>query len=222
MDRLLQGLNSNVTVLDVGGGGGRYALPLADRCRKVTVVEPSQSMVEVLKQGAHQAGSPNIAIVQSGWEEAEVDPADIVLCSHVLYGVENIVPFIQKLGKHATGSVLILMFIDSPQAHFSPLWKRVHRKDRITLPAFREFLGVLWEMDIYPNIEMLESHEIQAYESLDAARQELRRRLNVSPESAEDRRLDSAMEELLVETPKGLAVRGASSRRLGLISWQPE
>ena len=197
-------------------------MPLADRCRKVTVVEPSQSMVEVLKQGAHQAGIPNIAIVQSGWEEAEVEPAEVVLCSHVLYGVENIVPFIQKLRKYATGSVLILMFVDSPQAHFSPLWKQVHQKDRITLPALREFLSVLWEMDIYPNIEMLESHEVQAYESLDAARQEIRTRLYVSPESAEDRRLDRAMEELLVKTPKGLAVRGAPSSRLGLISWQTE
>ena len=37
---LSQWATPQTSVLDVGGGAGRYALPMALRCRQVTVVEP--------------------------------------------------------------------------------------------------------------------------------------------------------------------------------------
>src|SRR5262245_56756414 len=39
------------TWLDIGAGGGRYALPLALMARKVIAVEPSDGMRSVLQQG---------------------------------------------------------------------------------------------------------------------------------------------------------------------------
>ncbi len=48
VNRLAGELSPQQTLIDVGAGGGRLALPLALRCRKVVAVEPSQSMVEVL------------------------------------------------------------------------------------------------------------------------------------------------------------------------------
>src|SRR5262249_12312442 len=46
--RLAHEVTPATTLLDVGGGAGRLALPLAVRCRHVTVVEPSPSMGETL------------------------------------------------------------------------------------------------------------------------------------------------------------------------------
>jgi hypothetical protein len=48
------------TVLDVGGGAGRYALPLALRSKSVTVVEPSPSMTSALSdaEGPGSTTSP--------------------------------------------------------------------------------------------------------------------------------------------------------------------
>ena len=45
VDRLLQWVASGCTLIDVGAGAGRLALPLALRCRQVTAVEPSPSMI---------------------------------------------------------------------------------------------------------------------------------------------------------------------------------
>ena len=201
LTRLIQEAKPEATVLDVGGGGGRYALPLALRCRHVTVVEASQSMVQVLQQGARQADIHNLTIVQGAWEEVE--------------------PFVRKLQSHAVERVLILMFVDAPQSHLSPLWRRVHGEDRITLPALRELLGVLWEMGIYPDLEMIETYGPHSYEPWDAARDEFRRRLYVTPDTEEDQRLEQAMTDLLIETPGGFAIHGAPPRRLGLLSWLP-
>src|SRR5438034_4539174 len=53
---LAEWITPETTVLDVGGDAGRYALPLALRCRRVTVVEPSPSMVAQLREGAKEAG----------------------------------------------------------------------------------------------------------------------------------------------------------------------
>ena len=219
LDRLASKVTPHTTVLDVGGGAGRLALPLALRCRHVTVVEPSESMVAELGDGAREAGISNLAVVQGPWEEAEAETADVVLCSHVVYGVADVVSFVEKLSAYAKERVL--MFMESPQAWLSPFWSAVHLEERVDLPALPELLNVLWEKGIYPDLEMLEKRAPQAFESREAAMEQLRGRLYVSPGSKQERRLLAAADELLVETPEGLTVRGAHDRRQGLVSWTP-
>ena len=221
LNRLLREIGPDQTVLDVGGGAGRLALPLALHGRQVSVVDPSESMLEQLAVGATEAGIVNITVVKSEWEEAQVGPADAVLCSHVLYGVADVVPFIKKLESHATERVLVLMYADSPQSHLAPFWKPVHGHERVNLPAMRELLDVLWELNTFPDLEMLQGSTPHVFESGDKAVEQLRQRLYVAPDTEQDRRLKGALADLLIESPDGLVVRGAAPRRLALISWRP-
>ena len=68
VERLSREVAPDGTVLDVGGGAGRLALPLALRCRWVTVVEPSPSMVAELWDAAAEAGIGNVTAVEEDWE----------------------------------------------------------------------------------------------------------------------------------------------------------
>src|SRR5262249_4735562 len=56
VNRLAQEVTPATTLVDVGAGAGRFALPLARRCKHVTAVEPSLSMGETPHHPAAQAG----------------------------------------------------------------------------------------------------------------------------------------------------------------------
>lgn len=221
LDRLDLEVGSNTSVLDVGGDAGRYALPLALRSRWVTVVEPSAALGDLLSTKAKEANIKNISIVRGLWEEVEVDPAQVVLCAKVVYGVANLAAFVLKLESHATDRVLILADMESPQAIFSPLWEAVHEEERINSPAIPELLSVLWASGIYPDSEMFEPTVGETAPNREAALPMLRQMFHVIVDTEKDRRLQAIMDELVVQTPDGLAIKGAGLRRQGLISWRP-
>ncbi|MGD9894245.1 MAG: class I SAM-dependent methyltransferase [Dehalococcoidia bacterium] len=221
LERIARLVSADDTLLDVGGGAGRFALPLALRCRHVTVVEPSAAMLGALSSGAMDAGITNISVVPHTWEEARTEPADVVLCANVLYGPEEIVPFVRKLEESARGRVLVLLSMQSPLSAFSPFWPLVHGEPRIDPPALPDLIEALWEMDIYPDLTMVDAEPQPAAPSLRAALDLLRRALSVRPGSEEDARLETAAHDLLVETPHGVTIPGARPRRQGLLSWQP-
>ena len=82
-------LGADAKILDVGGGSGRLALPLATRAKRVTVVEPSEDSVELLNERAAEAGITNITVINESWEDVREPTADIVLCSLVLHHVPD-------------------------------------------------------------------------------------------------------------------------------------
>ncbi len=222
LNKLLRGVTSDMTVLDVGGGAGRFALPLALHCGHVTVVEPSESMVAALCEGAKQAGIENLSIVQKEWKDASVNPADIVLCAHVLYGTAEIEPFMRKLDSHARERVKVVSFMDSPMSQVSLLWEQIHGEQRINLPALPEMLNVLREMDIFPDVEMVGTADPRSLANRDDAVKMLRKFLYVKPDTKKDAHLQELMDEHLEETPTGLVIKGSRPRRQALVSWTPQ
>ena len=222
LDSLFKIVGPESTVLDVGGGAGRLALPLALRCKHVTVAEPSDAMLKELREGAQEAGIDNLSIVQAEWGEAETEPADMVVCAHVVYGVTEIEPFLRKLVAHANKSVAIFAFMEAPPTRLAPLWKAVHGEERINMPALPELLQVLWEMEIYPDIEMMEAAALQTFENLEAAVEQSRHFMWVKPDTEQDKRYQDAVRDLLVETSEGFVIEGSRARRQGLISWRTD
>ncbi len=214
-------LRPDSTVLDVGGGGGRYALPFALKSREVTVVEPSPAMVSVLQQAAKEAGIENVRVVQQTWEEAQVEKHSVVFCANVVYGVAEIESFVRKLESAASDIVAIVAYYDAPLSMMSPLWEAVHEEKRINLPAFPELLSVLWEMEIYPNVNTLPGAARQTAPTLEMAIQFARHFLYVEPGSEKDKRLEQVAREVAVQTPEGRwTIRPAQTRPQACVWWR--
>ncbi len=222
LNLLLSMVEPSSTALDVGGGAGRMALPMALYCKGVHVVEPSNSMIEQLRQSSAEASIENVSVTQAVWEDAAVDVEDLVLCAHVVYGVADIEPFLRKLEAHARSLVVLLAFVESPMNRISRFWKPVHGEKRIDMPALPELVNVLWEMGIFPDVQMMGPVQPDRFEDRDVALTQLRNRLYVRAGSAEDERLRSAMDDLLVDVDGGVMVKGVPLVRQGFVSWMPE
>lgn len=214
-------LGPDSTVLDVGGGAGRYALPFALHSRHVTNVEPSPAMADAFNDSAKQAGIENVSVVAESWEEAKVEPHDVAFCANVVYGVADIEPFVRKLNASAKEIAAIVVYMDAPLAMMSALWQAVHQERRIDLPALPELLPVLWEMDIFPNVQMFPPLARPGAPNMEMATAVARHFLYIEAGSEKDERLKEVAEEMAVRAADGTySLRAAQTRPQGIVWWR--
>src|SRR5688572_33091698 len=71
--------------LDVGAGGGRYALPLALLVREVVAIDPSPSMLGALREDATSLAVENLRVIEARWPMAAPRSGDVALAAHVGY-----------------------------------------------------------------------------------------------------------------------------------------
>ena len=221
VERLRTRLQPGESLLDVGAGGGRLALPLSLTCGSVTAVEPSPSMCAVLRETAEESDI-TVSVVESGWIEASADPADVVLCSHVVYVVQDIEPFVRKLDQHARRLVLVVMFQSSPQSQLYGLWEQVHGEPRNPLPALPQFLPVLDELGIAYQVDELAGDRPFGFASEEEALEIISRRLYADPGSQAYANLIKALDESLQEEDDGVwRVKGSRPVQPCIVSWTP-
>ena len=209
------------TLMDVGAGGGRHALPLALRCRSVTAVEPSPSMCAVLLQLTSAHGIKNVTIVQSKWEDAEVEPADAVISTHVAYVVRDIAGFVRKMDAHARKMVRIVLYPFSPQSEGFEIWERVHGEKRLALPGLPQLLDVMEELKIPFESEPLSPNHPRDYATPQQALEQTARRLYVQPGDPKMREIELAFEELLIEEDGSYRIKDAPVLVPHMVSWSP-
>jgi 2-polyprenyl-3-methyl-5-hydroxy-6-metoxy-1,4-benzoquinol methylase len=136
-------LSPSKTLIDVGAGTGRHAVPLAAKLDWVTAVEPSEAMRALIPP------VDNMTVIASTWEDAEVAPADLVICSHVLYGVPEPVPFIEKLESYARERVFIFMR-DEPRDG-----EGEHRR-----PRLQDLYNLLRQIGVAPDVTVVRGERL--------------------------------------------------------------
>ena len=221
LNGILDLVSADDEVLDVGGGSGRYAIPLALRTKHVTVIEPSDDSVELLKERMAEFGIENITVVNEAWEDVPSPAADVALCSLVLHHVLDAAPFVRKMQQYAKERVVIVEMMETPGAIEMPFYERVHGAAPTPLPGLPKILELLWALEIYPDVTMVEPETAVLDTDRDGVLDHLRRRLSVEEGSEADHRLQAAANELLVDIPEGLSVRNAAMRRSAIVSWNP-
>src|SRR4051794_18990029 len=142
-------------IVDVGGGAGRFGLPLALRCREVVNVDPSAAMLAAFEANARKAGITNVRAIHADWLDVEPPRGTFALVNHVTYLTRDIVRFIEKLERAASRRVLITVGSPPPPARNGEVFRMVHGEASQDVPGHRELVNVLWEMGIEPDVRML-------------------------------------------------------------------
>jgi hypothetical protein len=164
-----------------------------------------------------------VEAIQSLWERLSFDISvhDGSLCSHVIYGIEDIETFARNINRFTADLVIVLAFMRSPQAHLEVLWELIHGEKRINLPGVPELMEVLWEMGMIPELSILETLGPHIYESRTEALNDLRKRMYVNEGTSKDENLNSLLEFHLTPVEGGLELVGSAGRTMCLVRWKP-
>lgn len=147
--RALEALPEGGSVLDVGVGGGASSLGLAPKVGLLTGVDPLPGMLEVFERTAAEVGVPARAVLGS-WPEAaaRVDPADVVVCHHAIYGVTEIETFVEALTARSRRRVVIEVSTQPPTSGLNPLWRAIHGIERPDRAVADQLQAVLHELGL--------------------------------------------------------------------------
>lgn len=163
-------LESSFTVLDIGSGPGTLALPIAKQVKKVTAIDFSSGMLEILNKHATEENIQNVTTLQCSWEDdwqkKEIHPHDIAIASRSV-GVEDLEMALEKINMAAKRYVFISDRVgatpfEAEAFHF------IGRKFE-SGPDYIYTLNILYSMGIYPNVTMLRPNPVTAYPSLETA-----------------------------------------------------
>ena len=206
------------TVLDVGSGPGRFSLLIAPRAKAVTAVDPSRKMLEILRKRAREQGIGNIRTVLGKWQEVEVEPADVVLCSHVVTLVADAAPFLTKLHAAAREKVLLYVGAYSIDAVLDPFWRHFHDKPRKPGPTYVDALRLVEELGFEPSVEVVEVKARSRHDSLADAVETYRDTL-VLPKTAEVRKELTRLLDPWLQRRDGGLYAPFRTQPAAIISW---
>jgi len=225
----LLGLTSCETVLDVGAGTGRLALPMARLAKSVTALDQSAEMLACLQENMAAEGIENISCIQKSWQDVsldELEPHDVVLSSNSL-GVYDLKEALSKMDALAKRAVYIFTFSDGKRDDGFRQFLREskverdgghgrHGKHEAGPAGYLVIYNLLADMGILADIKIMNWQSDEHYASLDEAVAEWKQMHEVPAEREPD--LQEFLSLRMVKDEKGLCLH--RSHKQVLISWQ--
>jgi FkbM family methyltransferase len=214
------------TLIDIGGGAGRLALPAALRCADVVNVEPSPAMREQFDASAAEAGIGNARCLDAAWPGSDGSlAADVVLTANVTYFVKDIRAFLEAMDRTARRLCAVTVWSVPPPDRAAAIFELVTGEPQAPTPTHLDLLAVLWEMGILPDIRVL-SDEFRAFATtFDTREAAIQNALEAgSPTRGEEARarIEANFDHLFV--PEGAGYRATwapTDSREMLITWAP-
>jgi 2-polyprenyl-3-methyl-5-hydroxy-6-metoxy-1,4-benzoquinol methylase len=178
LDFVLKELTGVQSFLDIGAGNGRWAIPAAKIARKVTALEPSDSMLEMLHENVSKTELDNIQIIQGRWEDTNVESHDIVSCTHAIYETMDFTSFIRKMEEKARERCYLVLRIPPHDGITGELSRIIHGHPYDSPNAHLAY-NALYSMGIYPNIMVEEDMHNWKDATFEEAFSRVKRHLNV-------------------------------------------
>jgi SAM-dependent methyltransferase len=185
------------TVLDVGCGGGRSSIPLVPPANELIGVDSSGAMLDEYLRAATGVGVARRTI-HGAWPDVapHAPVADVVVCHHVAFNVQAIIPFLWALTDHARLAIVLEIPTVHPMSAWAPAWHHFWGIERPDGPTASDLEAVLREIGLDPEVATSPRGRASGYESDPTTLVPVaRRRLCLPPER------DAELAEWLTEHP---------------------
>lgn len=209
------------TWLDIGAGGGRFAVPLSTRVARVVAIEPSGAMRDTLTEAARQPDAGSIDVIDLRWppaaDDTTVPVGDVAFAANVLYDIADLRAFLDAMERHARRTCIALVTDRAPSTPHPQVWEALYGEPLCALPALPELLAILGALSRRFDVETFPVRPSTPM-TPDEAVDEMRWRYWVAPGSERAARLSA----LLVEhfgTPDGLVTLPPRFNYLAVVSW---
>lgn len=209
-------MNDDMTVLEIGAGTGIFTKHIAKKVKSITVIEPSSSMIRVLKHNLEKNQINNVRIIQSKWEDADIEEHDVVLAAGCLYVFYEIEKALKKMNKKAKRLLLLTHGINGYGNTYREAAELMGLEPPSSGPDYRHLYNILFNMGIYANVHISKSRGEILYEDMDHAVNTWAERIGVAPGQLNI--LHSYLGNKLTRLPSGkFALKG--NERVNAIIW---
>ncbi|GMR04323.1 MAG: hypothetical protein BMS9Abin23_0218 [Thermodesulfobacteriota bacterium] len=159
------------TFLDVGSGCGTLAIPLARKGKKVTALDPSPAMLEILKEDIRKEGLENLKPLLGAWGEVPVQPHDVVICANVPALLKESTGFLKDAVKVAKKAVFLIESADpaSDKFYYRELYPLIFGRPFGVRTDYIKTYDELHAMGIFANVEIIEYDFDQPFSGMDEA-----------------------------------------------------
>ena len=214
-------LNPDYTVLDIGSGPGRLAIPIAKEVKMVTALDPSKGMLAYLQENMKKEDVKNITYINKRWEDiklgVDIDPHDVVIASHSL-GMLDIQEALAKTDAASKRYVYLFTFAD--RWLDEGLWKVIYGETHSTWSDYIYLCNILHDMGIYANVEIGDSEFEQRYNSLDDAVNKWKEMYDMPSEK--ERVLREHLSKMLVEDENDGTLCLKRKSKSAMVWWKKE
>lgn len=103
-------------VLDIGCGDGSISLPMLSRCKQLTLLDISKSMLSLASKRIPSERIPDVNLIEGDFISSNLEPQsyDLIFCIGVLAHVDSPAAVIAKVARLAKpGALVVLEFTDS-------------------------------------------------------------------------------------------------------------
>ncbi|HUM77033.1 MAG: class I SAM-dependent methyltransferase [Methanoculleus sp.] len=169
-------LQGGETVLDVGAGTGRLAVPIAMTAAHVTALDPSEGMLNVLRERMAAEGLTNYSCVKMRWEDAvigrDIEPHDLVIAAFSL-GFYDLAAALEKLDSAATRAVHLFWHAGEWRGpEEMALYRAVFGEEATMRKGYPDYIfpvNILHDAGVYPNVRIYNAVWETVYDSPEEA-----------------------------------------------------
>lgn len=197
MQFVLDRLRPDETVLDIGAGIGRWSIPMAMACKKVTALDALPRMLEILRENAAAENITNIETAVGDWATADVVQHDYVLSSHAVYISPDIVGYARKMERSALKACLLVMRVPRHDGVIGELSRAIHGTFHDS-PNFIIGYNALLQAGISGHVVMEEQGRHWHNDTLEDALARAKRHLFLSTEEHDNRIMDVLKKRLVL------------------------